>query len=154
MYQQYYLFFSWCCYEMFHNTINFPFFSDQTTVDKISRPAIISHLFLNIYLFNNHGFKDPCLTVNQNFHLHLTTHAFMMTEIFCGVKQRLWLLKIQESVTLKRWKPLTQRHRVTSQRTWVLSFQLFVTYSWVEEPNWQAIYLVLELHTKIFLNTS
>lgn len=60
---------------MLHITDNFPFFSDQTTVDKVLRPAVISHLLLNIYLFNNHGFKDPCLTVNKNFHLHLTTDA-------------------------------------------------------------------------------
>jgi len=75
MYKQYYLFFSRCCYKILHITVNFPFFSDQATVDKISRSAVISHLLLNIYLFHNHGFKNPFLTVNKNFNLHLTTEA-------------------------------------------------------------------------------
>ena len=60
---------------MLHITDYFPFFSGRTTVDKISRPAVISHLLLNTDLFNNQSFKDPCLTVNKNFHLRLTTDA-------------------------------------------------------------------------------
>jgi len=51
-----------------------------------------------------------------------------MTDVYWDVMLRPWLLKIKASVTLKRWKSLTQRQKVTSQRTWVLSFPLFDTY--------------------------